>query len=102
MSQKTQLKLKPVGYRIVAKKLEDETPLKGGIILPDSAKKKQETVQVIAVGSSKRLENGKELPIPVEVGQTILIDKYAGQEVTFDDEEYVVVRADDIVAIIEN
>ncbi len=102
MSQKTQLKLKPVGYRIVAKRIEEESTLKGGIILPDSAKKKQETVEVVAVGSSKRLENGTELPIPVEVGQTILVDKYAGQEVTIDDEEYVVVRADDIVAIIEN
>lgn len=102
MSEQTQLKLKPVGYRIVAKKLEEESTLKGGIILPDSAKKKQETVLVVAVGSSKRLDNGKELPIPVEVGQTILIDKYAGQEVTIDDEDYVVVRADDIVAIIEN
>jgi chaperonin GroES len=64
MSEQTQLKLKPVGYRIVAKKLEEESTLKGGIILPDSAKKKQETVLVVAVGSSKRLDNGKEKCFP--------------------------------------
>ena len=62
--------------------------MKGGIILPDSAKKKQETAKVVAIGPGKRLDDGKILPIPVKVGDVILMDKYSGQEVTIDDEEY--------------
>ena len=76
--------------------------MKGGIILPDSAKKKQETAKVIAVGTGARLEDGKILPIPVKVGDTILMDKYGAQEVTVDDEEYLILKADDIIAIIED
>lgn len=100
MTQKTAAKIKPVGNRIVAERIEEEV-VQGGIILPDSAKKKSETVKVIAVGTGKTLENGKEEPIPVKVGDIIMIDKYAGQEITIDDEEYVIVRSDDIIAIIE-
>ena len=92
--------LKPLGNRVLAKRIEEEKSIKGGIILPDSAKKKQETATVIAVGPGKLGENGKTLPLPVKVGDTILMDKYAGQEVTLDDEEYVIIRADDIIAII--
>ena len=102
MAQQTAKKiaLKPLGNRVLAKRLEQEETLKGGIILPDTAKKKQETAEVIALGSGKTLEGGKQLPVPVAVGDKILIDKYSGQEVTIDDEEYVIVRADDIIAII--
>jgi chaperonin GroES len=75
--------------------------MKGGIILPDSAKKKQETARVMAIGSGKRLDDGKILPVPVNLGDVILMDKYSGQEVTIDDEEYMILKADDIIAIIE-
>lgn len=95
------LTLKPLGNRVMAERLEQEETIKGGIILPDSAKKKQETARVVAVGPGKRLDDGKLVPMPVKEGDTILIDKYAGQEVTLDDVEYVIVKADDIIAIVE-
>ncbi len=104
MAQQTQKKkttLIPVGNRVLAQRLESEETLKGGIIIPDSAKKKQETAKVIAVGEGKKTE-GKTIPIPVKVGDLILMDKYSGQEITIDDEEYIIVKADDIIAIIEN
>lgn len=95
------LTLKPLGNRVLAQRLEEKETLKGGIILPDSAKKKQEMAKVIAIGPGKKLEDGKVLPMPVKVGDTILMDKYSGQEVTIDDEEYILVKADDIIAIVE-
>ena len=104
MTQKTKQKtiLKPIGNRVVAQRLEAEETLKGGIILPDSAKKKQETAKVIAIGEGKKTEDGKLIEMPVKIGDIILMDKYSGQEITLDDEEFIIVKADDIIAIIEN
>lgn len=103
MAQETakKLTLKPLGNRVLAQRLESQETVKGGIILPDSAKKKQETAKVVAVGSGKRLDDGKVLPIPVNVGDKILMDKYSAQEVQIDDEEFIILKADDIIAIIE-
>lgn len=103
MTQKTAKKttLKPLGNRVLAQRQEAEETLKGGIILPDSAKKKQETAKVIAVGAGKKMDDGKLIPPSVKVGDIILMDKYSGQEVTIDDEEYIIVKSDDIIAIIE-
>lgn len=103
MAQQTAKKtsLKPLGNRVLVQRLEPEEKLKGGIILPDSAKKKQETARVIAVGPGKRSDDGKEQPIPVKVDDVVLMDKYAGQEVTIDDEEYMILKADDLIAIVE-
>lgn len=102
MAQQTEkkLSLKPLGNRVVAKRLEQEETLKGGIILPETAKKKQETAKVVAIGTGKITKEGKTIQISVKVGDTILMDKYSGQEVTIDDEDYVIVNADDIIAII--
>ncbi|NGX39355.1 MAG: 10 kDa chaperonin 1 [Chlamydiae bacterium] len=102
MAQKTakKISLKPLGNRVVAKRTEDEETSKGGIIIPDSAKQKQETAIVVALGTGDKTKEGKEIPIPVAIGDTILMDKYAGQEVTVDDEDYIIVKADDIIAII--
>jgi chaperonin GroES len=102
MAQQTEKKLsiRPLGNRVVAERLEQEETLKGGIILPDSAKKKQETAKVVAVGPGSLTEDGKTLPMPVKVGDMILMDKYSGQEITIDDEDYVIVKADDIIAIL--
>lgn len=104
MAQQTVKKttLKPLGNRVLVQRLEQEEKMKGGIILPDSAKKKQETAKVIAIGSGKRLDDGKVLPIPVNVGDVILMDKYSGQEVTVNDEEFVILKADDLIALIED
>lgn len=93
--------LKPIGNRILAKRLEQEDTVKGGILIPDTAKKKQEVMEVIAIGEGKKTEEGKILPISVKTGEKILIDKYSGQDVTLDDEEYTILKADDIIAIIE-
>lgn len=98
----TTLRFKPLGGRVLIKRLEAEETLKGGIILPDSAKKKQETARVLAIGEGKRSESGKVEPIPVKVGDMVLLDKYSGQEITLDGEEYVIVRAEDIIAIVES
>ncbi|MCE2983689.1 MAG: co-chaperone GroES [Parachlamydia sp.] len=98
-SQKTQLK--PLGNRVLVRRLAAEEKLKGGIILPDTAKKKQEQAEVVAIGTGIKDKNGTLIPIPVQMGDVILMEKYSGQEVTLNDEEFVILRADDIIAIIE-
>ena len=104
MNQKTEKKvsLRPLGNRVIVQRVEQEETLQGGIILPDSAKKKQELALVLSVGNGKVTPEGKTLPMPVKVGDKVLMDKYSGQEVTVDTEEYVVLRSDDIIAIIED
>ena len=99
--QAEKIQLKPLGDRVVAKRLEQQEIAKGGIILPDSAQKKQEKATVVAVGPGKLDNDGKTMPMPVSIGDVILLDKYAGQEITIDDEEYLIARADDIIACIE-
>ncbi len=93
--------LKPLGNRVLVRRLEQEEKLKGGIFLPDAAKKKQEQAEVIAIGAGKKDKNGALIPMPVKIGDIILMEKYSGQEVTFNDEEYNILRADDIIAIVE-
>lgn len=95
------IQLKPLGNRILVKRLEMDEKLKGGILLPDSAKKKQERAEVLAIGTGKKDKNGHLIPIPVNVGDVILMEKYSGQDVTLNDQDYVIVRADDIIAIVE-
>jgi chaperonin GroES len=97
----TKTKLKPLGNRVLVRRLEAEETLKGGILLPDSAKKKQENAEVVAVGPGKKDSQGNLVPMPVKVGDIVLMDKYSGQEVTLDDQEYVIVRSDDLIAIVE-
>lgn len=94
-------KFRPLGNRVLVKRLEQEEKLKGGILLPDNAKKKQEQAEVIAIGNGKTDNHGKLIPMPVKVGDVILMEKYSGQDVTLNHEEYVIVRADDIIAIVE-
>lgn len=103
MTQQTKkkLNLQPLGHRVIAQRLEKEETLRGGIILPDTAKKKQETVKVLAVGNGKINKEGQMVPCPVKIGDVVLMDKYAGQEVTLENEEYLIINADDIIAIIE-
>ena len=98
--QAVETKIRPIGNRVLAKCLEAEEK-KGGIILPDTAKKKQEKAKVLAIGAGKRDKSGNLIPMPVKVGDKILMDKYAGTEITLDGEEYVILNADDIIAIVE-
>lgn len=104
MAQATAKKtvLQPLGNRVLAKRVKKEETSKGGILLPDSAKQKQETAEVIAVGPGITGKDGKLIPLPVSVGDKILMDKYSGLEVTLDDEEYLIVRGDDIIAIVNS
>ena len=95
-------KLKPLGNRVLVRKLEAQETLKGGIILPDTAKKKQESAEVLAIGTGKKDKNGNLIPIPVKVGDVILLEKYSGQEISLEGEDYVIIRADDIIAIVES
>lgn len=93
--------LRPLGNRVLVKRLDTQEPLKGGIILPDSAKKKQEQAEVVAIGTGKKDKNGDLIPMPVKNGDIILMEKYSGQEITLNDEAFIILRADDIIAIIE-
>jgi len=92
--------LKPLGNRVLLCRFEEEEK-KGGIILPDTAKKKQEKAKVVAIGSGKKDKNGNLIPIPVNEGDVVLMEKYSGQEVTIDDQEYIIVKSDDLIAIIK-
>lgn len=98
---KSKTTLKPLDNRVLVRRLAAEEKLKGGIILPDTAKKKQEQAEVVALGAGKRDKNGTLIPMPVKVGDIILMEKYAGTEVTLNGEEFVILRADDIIAIVE-
>ena len=95
------MKLRPLGDRIVVKPLEAEEKTKGGIILPDTAKEKPQEGKVVAVGKGKLDESGKAMPMEVKVGDKILYGKYAGNEVTIDEEEYMILREDDVLAVVE-
>lgn len=94
-------RLKPLGNRVLAQRTEAKEEAKGGIILPASAKEKPETARVIAIGPGKRDKDGKLVEISVKEGDLILMDKYAGQEVTIDDEKFIIVRDEEIIAIVE-
>jgi len=95
------MKVRPLGDRVLVKPLEVEEKKKGGIIIPDTAKEKPQEGKVIAVGKGKITEQGKTLPLDVKVGDRILFGKYSGNEIKIDDKDYLIVREEDILGIIE-
>jgi len=96
------MKIKPLGDRILVKPLEPEEKTKGGIVLPDTAKEKPQEGKVIAVGKGKTTEDGKTIPLEIKVGDRILYGKYSGTEITTKDgEEYLILREEDVLAIVE-
>lgn len=95
------MKVKPLGERILLKRIEPEEVKKGGIIIPDTVKEKPQQAGVIAVGPGKIDEKGKRIPMDVKKGDKVLFGKYAGSEVEIDGEEYLIVQQDDILGIIE-
>ncbi len=95
------MKVRPLGDRVLVKPLEVEEKKKGGIIIPDTAKEKPQEGKVVAVGKGKITEEGKTLPLDVKVGDKILFGKYAGNEIKIEDKDYLIVREEDILAIIE-
>lgn len=100
MSVKQGVKIKPLSNRVLVKRTEAKNTAIGGILLPDSAKKQQETATVIAVGPGLKDKDGNLIPMPVKVGETVLMDKYAGQQIDLDGEEYCILRSDDIIAVV--
>ena len=92
--------LHPLGDRLIVKALEAEEKTKGGIVLPDNAKERPQEGKVIAVGKGKLLEDGTIKPLEVKAGDRILFGKYAGTEIKVDDSEVLILREDDILAII--
>ncbi|MBN1405095.1 MAG: co-chaperone GroES [Candidatus Omnitrophica bacterium] len=94
-------KIKPLGDRILVKPLEAEEKTKGGIILPDTAKEKPQEAKVVAVGKGKMLENGKIEPLEVKVGDKVLYGKYSGTEIKLNGEEHLIIKEEDVLAIIE-
>jgi len=95
------MKIRPLHDRVIVKRIEEEETTKGGIIIPDTAKEKPSEGKVIAVGNGKLLENGNLQPLEVKKGNKVLFGKYAGTEVKIDGEEHLIMREDDIIAIVE-
>jgi len=96
------MKLRPLNDRVIVQRIESEQKTKGGIIIPDTAKEKPQKGKVIAVGDGRVGEDGKRIPLNVKEGDLVLFSKYAGNEVTIDDQEYLIMREDDILAVIQN
>ncbi len=95
------VKIKPLGDRVLVEALEEKEVVKGGIVIPDSAKEKPQEAKIIAVGAGKKDENGKLIPIEdVKVGDIVLTSKYGGTEVKYDDKEYKILNVSDILAIL--
>jgi chaperonin GroES len=95
------MNVKPMHDRVLVKRLEEQEVKKGGIIIPDTAKEKPQEAEVIAVGKGRTTDEGKVVPLEVKKGDRILIGKYSGTDVTIDDEEYIILREEDILAIIK-
>ena len=95
------MKIRPLHDRVLVERLEDREVKKGGIIIPDTAKEKPQEGRVIAVGNGKVTDDGKKLPLDVKNGDRILFGKYSGSEVKLDDKEYLILREEDVLAILE-
>ncbi|WP_435101011.1 co-chaperone GroES [Arhodomonas sp. AD133] len=95
------MNLRPLHDRVVVKRQEEERTSPGGIVIPDSAAEKPIRGEVVAVGSGKRLDNGEVRPLDIKVGDKVLFGKFAGTEVKIDDEDVLVMREDDVMAVIE-
>lgn len=95
------MNLRPLHDRVIIKRVDDaEQKSAGGIIIPDSAKEKPQKAEVVAVGPGKLNDKGKPTPLDVKAGDQVLIGKYAGNEIKIEDQEYVIVREDEILAVI--
>jgi chaperonin GroES len=95
------MKLKPLNDRILVKRRDEDEKTAGGILVPDSAKEKPQQGDVVAVGPGARLDNGDVRPMAVQAGDRVLFGKYAGSEVKVDGEEYVIMREEDVLAVVE-
>ena len=96
------MKIKPLQDRLVIKRIEEEEKTKGGIIIPDSAKENPQEGRVVAIGDGKTLETGKKAPLTVKPGDKILFGKYSGTEIKIDGEEHLILREEDVLAIVQD
>ena len=95
------MNIRPLYDRIVVKRIETKEKMQGGLYIPDSAKEKPQEGEVVAVGKGKRLEDGKIVPLDVQAGDRILFGKYSGSEIKLDGEEYMIMREDEVLGILE-
>ena len=95
------MNIRPLHDRVLVKRIEQEEQVRGGIIIPDTAKEKPQEAKVIAVGAGKVGDDGKRMPMDVKEGDRILIGKYSGSEIKVDAEDYVILREDEILAVVD-
>jgi chaperonin GroES len=95
------MKIKPLGDRVLVKRTEKAEEIRGGIIIPDTAKEKPQEAKVVAVGDGKIDDNGKRIPMNVKAGDRVLIGKYSGQDIKIDEVEHTILREDEILAIVK-
>ena len=95
------MKIRPLYDRILVKRVEAKEQIKGGIIIPDTAKEKPQEAEVVAVGEGKFDDNGKRIKLDVKKGDKVLIGKYSGTDIKLDDQEYTILREDEVLAIVE-
>jgi chaperonin GroES len=100
MATEVKTVIKPLGDRVVVKRIEEEPKTKGGIVLPDTAKEKPQKGKVIAVGTGRILENGQKVPLEVKEGDIVVFAKYGGTEIEIDGEEYVILSERDLLAVL--
>jgi chaperonin GroES len=94
-------KLRPLGDRILVRQLEAESVVRGGIIIPDSAKEKPQEGVVVALGEGRKTKSGKLLPFEVKVGDRVMIEKYTGSDVTLEGDDYTIIKEDGVLAVLE-
>ena len=102
MTTATKVNIKPLEDRIVIQVLESEQTTASGIVIPDTAKEKPQEAEVMAVGKGKRLEDGKVVSLDVQVGDRILFGKYSGSEIKIDGEDYLIMREDEVLGILDS
>lgn len=96
------MNIEPLGDRVLVEAIEQKEVIKGGIVIPDSAKEKPQEAKVVAVGPGKRDDSGKLIPMEVKVGDFVLTSKYGGTEIKLDDKEYKILNSSDILAIVKH
>src|SRR3984885_10229050 len=95
------MKFNPLHDRILIKRIEEQETAKGGIIIPDSAKEKQQEGEVVAVGNGKKTDEGKIIPLDVKPGDRILFGKYSGSEIKVDNEDYLILKEEEVLGVVE-
>ena len=95
------MRFNPLHDRILIKRIEEKETVKGGIIIPDSAKEKPQEGEVVAVGNGKKTEDGKIIPLDVKAGDRILFGKYSGSEIKLDNEEFLILKEEEVLGVVE-